>query len=67
MKKKKVGLIPSRLSSTRLHQKPLLKINNVPIIIHTYMRAKLSKKLDDLYICCDHKLIYDLAKSMEQK
>ena len=67
MKKKILGLIPSRLSSTRLHQKPLLKINNVPIIIHTYMRAKLSKKLDDLYICCDHKLIYDLAKKYGAK
>ena len=67
MKKKILGLIPSRLSSTRLHQKPLLKIDNVPIIIHTYMRAKLSKKLDDLYICCDHKLIYDLAKKYGAK
>ena len=67
MKKKILGLIPSRLSSTRLHQKALLEINNVPIIIHTYMRAKLSKKLDDLYICCDHKLIYDLAKKYGAK
>ena len=50
---KALGLIPSRLSSSRLKNKPLIKIENMPIVIHTYKRALLSKKLDDLYICCD--------------
>ena len=50
---KVLGLIPSRLSSTRLKNKPLLKIEGMPIVIHTYKRALLSKKLSDLYICCD--------------
>ena len=67
MKKKILGLIPSRLSSTRLFQKPLLKIDNIPLIIHTYMRAKLSKKIDDVVICCDHKIIYDVAKKYGAK
>ena len=40
-----LGLIPSRLGSTRLKQKPLLKIGGMPIVIHTYRRAKLSKIL----------------------
>jgi 3-deoxy-manno-octulosonate cytidylyltransferase (CMP-KDO synthetase) len=52
-----IGLIPSRLGSTRLKQKPLIKIGGIPIVIHTYKRAKLSKMLDDLYICCDDKKI----------
>ena len=50
---KTVGLIPSRLASTRLKNKPLLKIKDMPIVIHTYKRALMSKKLDDLFICCD--------------
>ena len=67
MRKKVIGLIPSRLSSTRLPQKPLIKINNIPLIIHTYRRAKLAKKLDDLIICCDDKIIFDLATKYKAK
>lgn len=67
MKKKVIGLIPTRLSSTRLPRKPLIKINKLPLIIHTYRRAKLSKKLDDLIICCDDKKILDIAKKYNAK
>ena len=55
MKKKIIGLIPVRLKSSRLKQKSLLMIKKIPLIIHTYRRAKLSKKLDDVVICCDDK------------
>jgi len=68
MKKKKVlGLIPTRLNSTRLPQKALLEINSIPLIIHTYKRAKMSKTLDDVVICCDHKKIYQVAKKFKAK
>ena len=40
-----VGFIPSRLESKRIYQKPLLKIDGLPIIIHTMKRAMLSKNL----------------------
>ena len=30
-----IGLIPSRLNSSRLKEKPLLEIDGLPIIIHT--------------------------------
>ncbi len=55
MKKKikVIGLIPSRLRSSRLRHKPLLKLGSIPMVIHTYFRAKLSKELDDVIICCD--------------
>ena len=43
---KVLGLIPTRLGSTRLPSKPLLEISGIPLIIHTYKRAMLSKKLD---------------------
>ena len=62
-----LGLIPTRLGSTRLPQKPLLKINNIPMVIQTYNRAKKSKKLDDLYICCDDKKIFNEAKKYKAK
>jgi 3-deoxy-manno-octulosonate cytidylyltransferase (CMP-KDO synthetase) len=68
MKKKTVlGLIPTRLNSTRLPQKALLSINNIPLVVHTYKRAKLSKKLDDLYICCDDKKIFNVVKKFGVK
>ncbi len=40
---KTVILIPSRLSATRLPNKPLLKIDDLSIIQHTYKRAQESK------------------------
>ncbi len=66
-KLKVIGLIPSRIGSTRLPQKALLPINNLPLIIHTYRRAKLSKKLDDVIICCDDKKIFEIAKKFNAK
>ena len=57
---KAVGLIPSRLNSSRLPQKPLIEIEGIPLVIHTYRRAKLSKKLDDVFICCDDKRIFNI-------
>ena len=37
---KTIIIIPSRMSATRLKGKPLLKINNLPIISHVVERAK---------------------------
>ena len=56
-----LALIPSRLNSTRLKHKPLLKIDGLPIIVHTFKRAMLSKKLDKVIVCCDDKKIFDVV------
>ncbi len=64
---KVIGLIPTRIGSTRLPSKPLLEINGIPLVIHTYKRAKLSKKFDDLIICCDDKKILKVAKKFNAK
>ena len=64
--KKSIGLIPTRIGSTRLPSKPLLEINGIPLVIHTYKRAKLSKKLDDVIICCDDKKILKVAKKINK-
>ena len=61
-----LGLIPTRIGSTRLPSKPLLEINKIPLIIHTYKRAKMSNLLDDVIICCDDKKIMDIAKNLIQ-
>ena len=57
-----IGLIPSRLKSKRLGKKPLLEIDNLPIIVHTLKRAKLSKLLDKVIVCTDHKSIQDTVR-----
>ena len=69
MKKKVtvVGLIPTRLNSSRLPQKTLLLIHKIPLVVHTYKRAKLSKKLDDLFICCDDIKIFKTVKKFGAK
>lgn len=68
MRKKKVlGLIPSRLGSKRLPQKGLLLINDLPLVIHTYRRSKLSKLLDEVVICCDDKRTMDIVKKFNAK
>ena len=56
-----LGLIPSRLNSKRLKHKPLLSIDGLPIIVHTFKRAMLSKKLDRVIVCCDDKKIFDVV------
>lgn len=48
-----VGLIPSRLGSTRLPAKALLMIDGLPLVIHTMKRAQLAKSLDEVYVCTD--------------
>jgi 3-deoxy-manno-octulosonate cytidylyltransferase (CMP-KDO synthetase) len=62
-----LGLIPTRLNSSRLPQKALLKIENIPLVVHTYKRSKLSKKLDEVYICCDHEKIFNVVKKFGVK
>jgi 3-deoxy-manno-octulosonate cytidylyltransferase (CMP-KDO synthetase) len=62
-----IGLIPSRLKSTRLKNKPLLKLGTLPMIIHTYRRAKLSKQLDDVIVCCDNVKIKKICDKYNAK
>lgn len=57
-----LGLIPSRLNSKRLKHKPLLEIDGLPIIVHTFKRAMLSKKLDKVVVCADDQKIVNVVK-----
>ena len=60
MKSKVLALIPTRLNSRRLPAKALLPINNLPLVMHVYKRTKLSKKVNEVFICCDDKKIYNI-------
>jgi 3-deoxy-manno-octulosonate cytidylyltransferase (CMP-KDO synthetase) len=57
-----LGLIPTRLNSKRLKEKPLLEIDGLPIIVHTFKRAMLAKKLDEVIVCADDKKIVDVVE-----
>ena len=62
-----VGLIPTRLNSSRLPQKALMTISDIPLVVHTYKRAMLSKNLDDVFICCDDNKIKKAVKKFGAK
>ena len=60
-------LIPSRCQSTRLPEKALTNIDGLPLIVHTYKRAKMSLGLDDLIVCADDKKIIDVINKQGGK
>ena len=64
---KKIILIPTRLNSKRLPHKALLEIDQKPLIIHTYLRSKLSKLADDVYVCTDSDKIISVCKKFKAK
>ncbi len=64
---KAVGLIPTRFNSRRLPGKSLKMIGSLPMIIHTYRRSKMAKNLADVFICCDTKEVFQVAKKYNAK
>ena len=55
---KTIILIPSRLSASRLPNKPLLKINNKSIISHVYEKG-YSTNIGEVYVATSDKEIFD--------
>lgn len=52
-----VGVIPARMASSRMPGKPLAPILGMPMIGHVYLRSKLSKSLDEVYVAtCDEEI-----------
>lgn len=56
-KSKTVGIIPSRLESSRLPRKALVDICGLPMIVHVYRRCLLSHQLDTVYVATDNEEI----------
>ena len=54
-------IIPSRLSAKRFPNKPLAKINNVPIIVHVMNRAKESK-VGEVFVATPDYEIFNIVK-----
>lgn len=57
-----LGLIPARLDSKRLPEKPLALLDGMPLIIHVYERAKLSLSCDEIIVCTDSDKILNEVK-----
>ena len=56
-------IIPSRLSATRLPGKPLLKINGLSIISHTFKKA-IDANIGDVYVAAeDQEIVDDVIKN----
>lgn len=58
-----IGLIPTRLNSTRLHKKALMNIDGLPMIIHTMKRTQLCKDLNEVIVCTDSIEIKDVVEN----
>ena len=56
-----VGLIPVRMESSRLPNKAILEIAEVPMILHVARRAKLSQSLDKVIVCTDSYKVCDIC------
>jgi len=54
-------IIPTRLGATRFLNKPLAKINNMPMIIHVLNRAKESK-IGEVYVATPDDEIFQVVK-----
>ena len=54
-------IIPSRLEAERFPNKPLEKINNLPMIVHVIKRAKESK-VGEVFVATPDNKIFDIVK-----
>tara|TARA_B100000989_G_scaffold2409_1_gene1587 strand:- start:841 stop:1575 length:735 start_codon:yes stop_codon:yes gene_type:complete len=60
---KSVIIIPSRLASTRLPKKPLIKINNKSLIMHVYEKA-VKSQIGEVYVAtCDEEIALEVKKN----
>lgn len=52
-----IGIIPARLASSRLPNKPMADILGMPMIGHVYFRSKMSEIFDEVYVAtCDEEI-----------
>ena len=54
-----IGIIPARLASSRLPNKPMADILGMPMIGHVYFRSKMSEIFHEVYVATCDKEIYD--------
>jgi 3-deoxy-manno-octulosonate cytidylyltransferase (CMP-KDO synthetase) len=59
-----IALIPARLSSTRLVQKPLIEMQAKPLIVHVYERAKACGFFKAVFLIVEDQLLVDRLAEM---
>lgn len=62
-----IGIIPARLASSRLPQKPMAYILGMPMIGHVYLRSKLSNMLNEVYVATCDQVIVNYIESIGGK
>ena len=62
-----IGIIPARLASSRLPNKPLAKITGMPMIGHVYLRSKMSSIMEEVYVATCDQEIKDYVESIGGK
>ena len=55
-------IIPARMASQRLPNKPMVKINGIPMIERVWMQA-INSKIGDVYVACSEDEVFDLISS----
>ena len=63
---KSIIIIPSRMESTRLPGKPMIKINGIPMIQRVWQQA-INSKIGEVYVACAEKVVYDLITTLGGK
>ena len=60
--KNTVIIIPTRLAAKRFPNKPLAKINNIPMILHVFNKAKESK-VGEVFVATPDKKIFEIVNN----
>ena len=55
-------IIPSRMSSKRFPNKPMAKINGIPMIERVWKQG-INSKIGDVYVACSEDEVFDLISS----
>jgi 3-deoxy-manno-octulosonate cytidylyltransferase (CMP-KDO synthetase) len=57
------AIIPARLGSTRLPNKPLISLGGKAMIVHVLDNAAASRYISDVYVATDHQSIVDVVEA----
>ncbi|HEX2022755.1 MAG TPA: 3-deoxy-manno-octulosonate cytidylyltransferase [Candidatus Thermoplasmatota archaeon] len=62
-----VGIIPARMKSSRYPNKPFARIHGIPMIGHCFLRSKMSTVLDEVYVACCDREVFDYVTALGGK
>jgi 3-deoxy-manno-octulosonate cytidylyltransferase (CMP-KDO synthetase) len=62
VKGKAIAIIPARFNSTRLPGKPLLPLNEIPLIVHVVNRAKAAQLVSRVIVATDDERICEAVR-----